>query len=60
MIACEQTDRICFGMDLDEKYASVALRRYVEFAGSDQGVFVERDGEKIPYADLVKEVAIKE
>jgi len=30
MIACEQTDRICFGMDLDEKYASVALRRYYQ------------------------------
>jgi DNA modification methylase len=59
LIACEQTDRICFGMDLDEKYASVALRRYVEFTGSDAGVFVERNGEKIPYADLVKEVATK-
>lgn len=56
MIACEQTDRICFGMDLDEKYVSVALRRYVEFTGSDEGVFVERDGVKIPYSDLVKEV----
>ncbi len=59
MIACEQTDRICFGMDLDEKYASVALRRYVEFTGSDKGVFVERDGEKIPYSKLVKEVATR-
>ncbi|CDX03443.1 Adenine-specific methyltransferase [Desulfitobacterium hafniense] len=56
MLACEQTDRICYGMDLDTKYASVALRRYVEFIGSDEGVFVERDGAKIPYADLVKEV----
>ena len=56
MLACEQTDRICYGMDLDAKYASVALRRYVEFIGSDEGVFVERDGVKIPYADLVKEV----
>lgn len=59
LIACEQTDRICFGMDLDEKYASVALRRYVEFKGSDDGVFVERGGEKIPYAKLVKEVVTK-
>lgn len=58
MIACEQTDRICFGMDLDEKYVSVALRRYVNFVGSDKDVFVERDGVKIPYADLVKEVKV--
>lgn len=56
MLACEQTDRICYGMDLDATYASVALRRFVEFIGSDEGVFVERKGAKIPYADLVKEV----
>jgi DNA modification methylase len=56
MIACEQTDRICFGMDLDEKYVSVALRRYVNFIGSDKDVFVEREGVKIQYSDLVKEV----
>jgi len=60
MIACEQTDRICFGMDLDEKYVSVALRRYANFVGSDKDVYVERDGVKIPYADLVKEVRSKE
>lgn len=56
MMACEQTDRICYGMDLDEKYVSVALRRYVSFVGSDKDVFVERDGERIPYVSLVKEV----
>lgn len=59
MIASEQTDRICLGMDLDEKYVSVVLRRFVEFIGSDEGVFVERDGEKILYSDLAKEVANK-
>ena len=29
LLACEQTDRICCMMELDEKYASVILRRYV-------------------------------
>jgi DNA modification methylase len=33
LIACEQTDRICFMLELDEKYASVILRRYAEFKG---------------------------
>ena len=56
MMACEQTRRICYMMELDPKYASVILRRYVEdFGGADQ-VYVERDGKKLMYADLVKEV----
>jgi hypothetical protein len=43
-------------MELDEKYASVILRRYVEDTGDVDGVFVIRDGKKIPYSDLVIEV----
>ena len=56
MMACEQTDRICCMMELDEKYASVILRRYVEDTGDSENVYVERGGEKIPYSALVKEV----
>ncbi len=56
MMACEKTDRICYMMELDPKYASVILRRYVEdFGGADQ-VYVERGGQRLMYADLVKEV----
>ena len=56
MMACEKTNRVCRMMELDPKYASVILRRYVEdFGGADQ-VFVERDGKRLQYADLVKEV----
>ena len=56
MMACEQTNRICCMMELDEKYASVILRRYVEDTGDLANVHVERGGEKIPYSALVKEV----
>ena len=56
LVACEQTNRICHMMELDEKYASVILRRYVEDTGDSENVFVVRDGEKIPYSALVKEV----
>ena len=55
-MACEQTNRICYTMELDEKYASVILRRYVENTGNADGVYVIRGGERIPYSDLVKEV----
>ena len=43
-------------MELDEKYASVILRRYVEDTGDAEGVFVIRNGERLAYSDLVKEV----
>ena len=56
MMACEQTGRICRMMELDPKYASVILRRYVEDFGNAGQVYVERDGVRIGYADLVKEV----
>ena len=56
LMACEQMNRICCTMELDEKYASVILRRYVEDTGDANGVYVIRNGEKIPYSDLVKEV----
>ena len=56
LMACEQLGRICFTMELDEKYASVILRRYVEGTGDTGGVSVLRDGQRIPYTALVKEV----
>lgn len=56
MMACEQMNRICYMMELDEKYASVILRRYVENTNNAEGVFVERNGRKISYTELVKEV----
>lgn len=56
LMACEQTNRICYMMELDEKYASVILRRYVEDTNDADNVYVIRNGEKLMYADLVKEV----
>ena len=38
-MTCEKTNRICHTMELDEKYASVILRRYVEDTGDAEGVF---------------------
>ena len=60
LMACEQMNRICYTMELDEKYASVILRRYVEDTGDADGVYVIRNGQQIPYMKLVKEVETKE
>lgn len=58
LMACEKTNRICYTMELDEKYASVILRRYVEDTGDSENVFVMRKGKKLAYQELVKEVEI--
>ena len=58
MMACEQMNRVCCMMELDEKYASVILRRAVENGIPPEDIFVERNGEQIPYSALVKEVEI--
>lgn len=43
-------------MELDEKYASVILRRYVENTNNEENVYCIRDGKKLLYSDLVKAV----
>jgi DNA modification methylase len=54
LIACEQTDRICYTIELDEKYADVIVKRYIEQIGSDEDVFLIRQGEEISYKNVPK------
>lgn len=44
LIACEQSDRICYTVELDEKFCDVIVKRYIEQVGSLDGVTVQRDG----------------
>ena len=52
LIACEQTDRSCFTIELDEKFCDVIVKRYIEQVGSADEVSVLRDGKTYSYADL--------
>ena len=54
LIACEQTHRICYGIELDEKFVDVIVNRYIEQCGSDADVFVIRDDMKISYQQLCR------
>jgi len=53
LIACEQLGRICYAIELDEKYADVIVKRYIEYVDSYEEVFLIRDGEKILYKDTI-------
>jgi DNA modification methylase len=56
LIACEDTDRICYTMELDEKYADVIVNRYIAHVGGDSGVWLIRDGVKVGYQEIVSEM----
>lgn len=54
LMACEFSNRICYTMELDEKYASVILRRYVDNTNDRENVYCIRNGERLEYKDIVK------
>ena len=53
-VACEQTDRICYGAELDERFVDVIVKRFIEHVGTDEDVFLLRDGQKIKYKAIEK------
>lgn len=55
LIACEQADRSCAAIELDEKFCDVIVKRYIEQVGAAEKVSVQRDGLTYSYA----EVAVK-
>lgn len=57
LIAADQLKRICYTVELDPKYADVIVNRYLAQVGSDEQVFLVRDGQKISYAEAVKNAA---
>lgn len=52
LIACEQSERICHTIELDEKYCDVIVKRYIEQVGNPDGVFLLRDGAEYGYHDV--------
>ena len=51
LIACEQLNRKCYMMELDEHYVSVIIERYINFTGND--VYrLNPDGTKTNWRDI--------
>lgn len=53
-VACEQTDRICYGAELDERFVDVIVKRFIDHVGTDEDVYLVRDDQKIKYKDIEK------
>ena len=54
LIACDQTNRTCRMIELDEKFCDVIVRRYIKEHGTSNGVFLIRNNEMIPFDDAVR------
>lgn len=52
LMAAEQLNRIGYTMELDPKYASAIVRRYIVSRGNTNDIWVIRNGEKIPCSDV--------
>lgn len=52
LIACEQLKRKCYICELSPEYVDVIIQRYINFKGSDEDIFLIRNGERIPFKDV--------
>ena len=60
LIACEQLDRIAYLMELDPKYATVIVKRYLKYF-EDNGekpkeIYVMRDGQKLTLDEVLQDM----
>jgi DNA modification methylase len=52
LLAAEQTRRKAYMMELDPKYCDVIVKRYMQFTGEEEEVYLLRNEEKIPFYAL--------
>lgn len=59
LIACEQLNRICYGIELEPKFVDVAVNRYIQQVGISDNVYVIRDGKKLAYDEATAQMEEK-
>ena len=53
LIACDQIERICYGVEIEEKFVDVAVKRYISSKdGRYDDVYVIRDGQKLRFDEV--------
>ena len=59
LIACEQLNRICYGIELEPKFVDVVVNRYIQQVGISDNVYVIRDGKKLAYDEVTAQMEEK-
>ena len=58
LIASEQLNRICYMMELDEKYVDVIIRRYINYRlDNNKEVNIKVNGEEVEYNKYLNDIA---
>ena len=53
LIACMETDRVCYGVELDSKFCDVIVKRYIAaMDGKYDDVYVVRDSQKLMFDEV--------
>lgn len=52
LIACESTNRTCWGIEIDPGYVQVSAQRWIDFTGRPEEVIVERAGKKHGWEEI--------
>ncbi|MDQ0495777.1 DNA modification methylase [Paenibacillus brasilensis] len=60
LIACEETNRLCYTSELDPKYVDVIVKRYIAHAGDNSGVYLIREDKQHSYQEVVAKSKISE
>ena len=57
LMACDQLDRVCYGIELEPKFVDVAVKRYLAaHEGDAADVFVERDDRKLTLEEAMQAI----
>lgn len=55
LVACEETDRVCRGVELDPKFVDVIVKRFIELKeGKADDVYLIRDGQKLTFEEAAR------
>ena len=55
LMACEQNGRTAYCMEISPAYVELIVKRYIQFTGKGDEVFLLRDGQKIPCGEMFME-----
>ena len=57
LIACEESNRSCFGVEIEPKFVDVAVKRYVHYRNSQtEDVYLMRDGQRMSFEEAMAEM----
>ncbi len=57
LIACEQLERVCYGVEIEPNFVDAAVMRYVQSKdGKTSDVFVIRDGQRLTLEECIQDV----